>query len=259
MSKRKRIRSDMGWFDETSVTVRGMDLCQDVMGKLSLGDFAFLEILGRPPTAQQSVVFNAMLAALVEHGMTPMAIAARLTYLGAPEALQGAIAAGILGMGTTFAGTTEGSARLLQQAIRIDTASQDLPRIASQIVDEHLSAKRAIPGIGHPVHKPTDPRAVRLFELASENGLTGSFVTLMAEISAAAERALKRPGQLPVNATGAIGALASQLQIPWQLCRGLAVMGRCVGMVGHLAEELRDPIAMEVVLRIEEEASSHFR
>ena len=128
--KRKALQSDMGWSNETSITVQGLDLSRDILGKLNLGDFAFLEIKGRQPTAKESLVFNAMLATLVEHGMTPMVIAARLTYLGAPESLQGAVAAGILGMGTTFAGTAEGSARLLQEAIKPDTALSALPALA---------------------------------------------------------------------------------------------------------------------------------
>jgi citrate synthase len=240
---------------ETTLT----DLPGEILGKLNLGDFAFLEIQGRQPTAGESVVFNAMLATLVEHGMTPMAIAARMTYLGAPEALQGAVAAGILGMGTTFAGTAEGAARILQEALSAREPAPDLAVLAERIVAQHVSAGVSIPGIGHPVHKPIDPRTPRLFQLAREHGLSGSYVALMQQVSIAAERALKKPGGLPVNATGALGALASELEIPWRLCRGLAVIGRAIGIVGHLAEEMRMPIAKEIMLRTEEEASAHLR
>ncbi len=257
--KQKRLQSDMGWSNEASITVRGLDLPGEILGKLNLGDFAFLEIKGRKPTAGESVVFNAMLATLVEHGMTPMVIAARLTYLGAPESLQGAVAAGILGMGTTFAGTAEGSARILQEAITKDTTQADLPALAEQIVAKHMASKTSIPGIGHPLHKPIDPRTPRLFQLAEENGLSGKYVELMKLVASAAERALNKPGQLPVNATGALGALSSEMDIPWRLCRGLAVIGRTIGIVGHLAEEMRNPLAREVWERTEEESSSHAR
>ena len=257
--KRKTLRSDMGWSDETSITVQGLDLCRDILGKMNLGDFAFLEIKGRQPTHQESVVFNAMLATLVEHGMTPMVIAARLTYLGAPESLQGAVAAGILGMGTTFAGTAEGSARLLQEAIKRDTALSALPALAEEIVARHKASRSPIPGIGHPLHKPIDPRTPRMFQLAEESGLSGRYVELMKLVASAAERAFNKPGQLPVNVTGALGALSSELEIPWKLCRGLAVIGRSIGIVGHLAEELRNPIAREVWERTEEESSEHNR
>lgn len=256
---RNILRSDMGWSTADRISVRGLDLPNDIMGKLNLGDFAFLEIKGRVPTPQESVVFNAMLATLVEHGMTPMVIAARLTYLGAPESLQAAVAAGLCGMGTTFAGTAEGSARILQEALAAPDAAKDLPALAKKIVAEHVAAKKTIPGVGHNLHKPIDPRTSRLFELAEQNDLSGRYVELMRLVSAEAERALGKPGRLPVNATGALGALASELDIPWRLCRGLAVIGRAVGIVGHLAEELRNPIAREVWERVEHESSSHAR
>lgn len=256
---RKKLQSDMGWSNETNITVQGMDLCTEILGKFNLGDFAFLEIKGRKPTENESVIFNAMLGTLVEHGMTPMVIAARLTYLGAPESLQGAVAAGLLGMGTTFAGTAEGAARLLQEAIKPETTLSDLPALAEEIVARHVASRTSIPGIGHPLHKPVDPRAPRLFKLAEESGISGRYVELMKLVASAAERALKKPGLLPVNATGAIGALSSELEIPWKLCRGLAVIGRTIGIVGHLAEELRNPIGREIWERTEEESSEHNR
>ncbi len=255
----KKIRSEMGWSNAASITVRGLDLCSGILGKFNLGDFAFLEITGCKPSASQSLVFNAMLGTLVEHGMTPMVIAARLTYLGAPESLQGAVASGILGMGTTFAGTAEGSARLLQEAIKPDTDPAELPTIAEAIVARHVANRVSIPGIGHPVHKPIDPRTRALFKLAEANGLSGRYVALMKLVASEAERVLNKPGQLPVNATGAIGALSSELDIPWRLCRGLAVIGRTIGIVGHLAEELRNPIGHEIWKRAEEESSEHHR
>lgn len=258
--ERKSLRSDTGWSDATRIRVQGLDLMNDIMGKLDLGQFAFLEIQGRLPTPAEAAVFNAMLCTLVEHGMTPMAIATRLTYLGAPESLQGAVAAGLLGVGSTFAGTAEGAARILQEALSGDAAratDAELPMLAESIVKRLRETRQPIPGIGHNLHKPVDPRAPRLFEIAAEHGFSGRYVKLMQHIASAAERALNKPGQLPVNATGALGALACEVGIPWRLCRGLAVMGRAVGLVGHIAEELRNPLARDIWERTEEEASSH--
>lgn len=256
--EKQTLRSDMGWSTADRITVRGLDLCQDVLGKIALGDFAFLEVTGRRPTAAESTVFNAILAVLVEHGMTPSAMVARLTYLGAPESMQAAIAAGLCGMGTTFAGTAEGAARLLQGEHPIGSARDcDAAETAARIVLEHRQQRLPVPGIGHPVHKPVDPRAVALFAIAEQNGLAGPYVTLMKAISQEAERAYGKPGQLPVNATGAIGAIASELGLSWKLCRGLAVVSRAVGLLGHLAEEIEHPIANALWVRTEEEASSH--
>jgi citrate synthase len=253
----KRLKSDLGWSTSDKIVVRGHDLVEDLLGKASLGDVAFLELKGRLPTKEESIVFNAITVTLVEHGMTPSAIAARLTYFGAPESLQGAVAAGLLGMGDRFGGSAEAAARVLQEALQEAEPEADLQALASRIVGEHKAAKRTVAGLGHPVHKPVDPRTAKLFELAAENGFSGRHVELMQRIGDEATRAYGR--ELPVNATGAIGAIASELGISWRICRGLAVMARAIGLVAHLQEEMDEPLAAEIWSRTEAESSSHMR
>jgi citrate synthase len=244
----------MGSSTAEAITVRGHDLVQDLIGKVSLGDMAFLELKGRLPTVKESTVFNALAVTLVEHGMTPSAIATRMTYFGAPESLQGAVAAGLLGIGDRFGGSVEEAARTLQEALEGAGANADPIAVARQIVASHKERKRPIAGLGHPIHKPIDPRTPRLFAIAADNGFSGRFVELMQAISAEASRSYGR--ELPVNATGAIGAIASELEIPWRVTRGLAVMARAIGLVGHVQEELQEPLAAEIWTRIDEESSS---
>jgi citrate synthase len=244
----------MGSSTAEAITVRGHDLVADLIGKVSLGDMAFLELKGRLPTAKESTVFNALAVTLVEHGMTPSAIATRMTYFGAPESLQGAVAAGLLGIGDRFGGSVEEAARTLQEALEGAGANADPIAVARQIVASHKERKRPIAGLGHPIHKPIDPRTPRLFAIAADNGFSGRFVELMQAISAEASRSYGR--ELPVNATGAIGAIASELEIPWRVTRGLAVMARAIGLVGHVQEELQEPLAAEIWTRIDEESSS---
>ena len=253
----RRIKSDLGSSTADSITVRGMDLAGDLIGKVSLGDLAFLELKGRLPTPQESVVFNAIAVTLVEHGMTPSAIAARLTYFGAPESLQGAVAAGLLGLGDRFGGSIEGAAKALQEGLGGAREDADLRAVARAIVTAHKQEKQVIPGLGHPIHKPVDPRTPRLFAVAAENGLSGRYVELMELIAAEAGAAFGR--ELPVNATGAIAAIASELGIPWRVTRGLAVMARAIGLVAHIQEEIEDPTASEIWSRVEEESTSHLR
>ena len=253
---RKRLRSDLGWSSADRIVVRGHDLV-DLIGKVSLGDMAFLELKGRLPTAQESEVFNALAVTLVEHGLTPSALASRLTLLGAPESLQGAVAAGLLGLGDRFGGPVEEAARTLQEALAGADKQTDLSGVARAIVERHKSTRRPIAGLGHPVHRDIDPRAPKLFQVAAANGFSGRHVELMQLIADEATRAYARP--LPVNATGAIGAIASELEIPWQVCRGLAVMARAIGLVAHVQEELQDPIAAEIWRRVEDESSEHLR
>ena len=257
MSKRKRLRSELAWSSADRIVVRGHDLV-DLIGTVSLGDMAFLELKGKLPDERESRVFNAIAITLVEHGMTPSAIAARLTYLGSPEALQAAVAAGLLGMGDRFGGPIEEVARTLQEALDGGRgATRPSEERAREIVSAARERKRPVAGLGHPIHKPIDPRVPRLFEVAAENGFSGNYVRLMELISEEAARAYGR--QLPVNATGAIGAIASELGLPWQVCRGLAVMARAIGLVAHLQEEARDPMAAEIWARIEGEASEGAR
>jgi citrate synthase len=253
----KKLKSDLGWSTADRIVVRGHDLVEDLIGKVSLGDVAFLELKGRLPTRQESIVFNAITVTLVEHGMTPSAIAARLTYFGAPESVQGAVAAGLLGMGDRFGGSAEDAARMLQTALEESGPDADLRALARSIVTDHKKKKEPIAGLGHPVHKPVDPRTARLFEAAAENGLSGRYVELMQRVGEEATRSYGR--DLPVNATGAIGAIAGELGIPWRVCRGLAVMARAIGLVAHIQEEIEEPLAAEIWARIEGESSSHLR
>jgi citrate synthase len=249
----KRLKSQMGWSTKDRIVVRGLDLTKDVLGKVSLGDFAFLELKGRLPTPQESIVFNALVVTLVEHGITPSAIAARLTYFGAPEALQAGVAAGILGMGDRFGGSIEQAARMVQDALEGQRPDADLRDIARQIVAGHKARKQVIGGLGHPIHKPIDPRTPKLFALAAENGCSGRYVKLMELIGEEATASYGR--DLPVNATGAIGAIASELDFSWRVCRGLAVMARAIGLVGHIQEEMTEPMAAEIWARVDEETS----
>lgn len=234
---RKPIRSDLSWSSRDRIVVRGKDLPGEILGHLNLGDMAYLELTGRVPNERESKIFNAMVVTLVEHGITPSALVARLTYLGAPEAMQAAVAGGLLGLGSVFVGSMEGVAKMLSEG----------PLDAKRIVAEH----KRIPGLGHPLHKPVDPRTVRLFEIARETGHYGKYCKLMEDIAKAKN--------LTLNATGAIGALACELGLDWKCVRGLGVMARAVGLVGHLLEETRQPMAEEVWLRIEEEASQHLK
>jgi citrate synthase len=248
----KPIQSRMGWSTTDRIVVQDRDLTNDLLGKINLGDMAFLELTRRLPTPQESTVFNAMLVTLVEHGLTPQAIAARMVYMAAPESLQAAIAAGLCGVGSVFAGGSEGAARMLQEALGRDPEG-DLAAIARTVVADFRARKAVIPGIGHTKHKPIDPRVPRLFEIAAANGLRGRPIELLLLIGAEAERVHNR--SLPVNATGAIGALCCELGFDWRLARGFAVAGRAIGLLGHLAEEIRTPIAREIYQRAEDECS----
>ena len=251
------ISTDIAWSSPDSITAFGRDLPTEILGHVSFGDMAFLEITQRIPNANESRMFNAMLVTLVEHGLTPSTIAARLTYLGAPEAMQAAVAAGLSGLGSVFVGSIEGTARMLYEAMPQSDPAADLSALAETIVQKFADERAILPGIGHPFHKPIDPRTPRLIELATETGFDGRYVALVQEVAAAAERRKER--SLPVNATGLLGALCCEMGFDWRVCRGLGVMARAVGLVGHILEEARNPIARQIWLQAEDAATQHFR
>nr|WP_315591851.1 citryl-CoA lyase [uncultured Cupriavidus sp.] len=256
--RQKEIRSDIAWATPKRVVIHGLDLCEDIVGKLDFGQMAFLQIFGRLPENNELRMFNAMMVILVEHGITPSSLATRMTYCGAPESVQAAVAAGLLGLGSVFVGSLDNAARLLQESL-LDGNDEgvNIDALAGNIVAGYRSRKEIIPGIGHPFHKPIDPRTPALFKVARETGFDGPYIRLMQALGSEAERQANRA--LPVNVTGAMAAVASEMGISWKICRGLAVAARSVGLVGHILEEMRQPMAETLYLRIEHEAGEHLR
>ena len=159
--------TSIGTSDETSIQLLGQDLAADLMGQVGFGELAFWLVAMRRPTAGELRVFEAVLVALADHGLTPTVIAARLTLTGAPESVQGAMAAGLLGGGSRFLGVTEDAGRFLADALAAaaPTAASCRPTDAGwdELARERRAASCAtaggyVPGLGHPVHKDGDPR-----------------------------------------------------------------------------------------------------
>jgi len=247
------MRSELGYSTRENIYVQGRDLCGEILGHMDLGAMAFLQLTGRMPNANEAKMFNALAITLVEHGITPSAIAARMTYAGAPEALQSAVAAGLCGLGTVFAGTSEGAARILRQALDDPADTRSLDERAEAIVARSVAEGWQIPGIGHPIHRPLDPRTVRLFAIAEETGFKGRYMEMMLAIHRAVEKHKGR--SITLNATGAMGALCCELGLPVEACRGIAVMARAIGLVGHILEEIRSPMSIELWQKIEHDVS----
>lgn len=246
-----QVRTQLAHSDADRIEVRGHDL-NDLIGRVSLTDMLFLEVQGRLPAPSERRLADAALVTLVEHGFTPSAIAARMTHLGSPDFLQGAVAAGLLGLGSTFVGSIEGAARMLQEAVAAAGADMRPADVADAVVAAYRRDGRAIPGLGHHLHKRADPRVARLYAIAQEEGRVGPHLAVLGELEAAFER---QSGKfLPVNATGAIGAVASDLGFDWRVCRAFGIVARCVGLVGHVWEEMRQPVARAIWHEVERAA-----
>jgi citrate synthase len=213
------------------IVVRGRSLPRELIGKLTFTEMIYFELTGREPSPAQRAVLDACLVTLMEHGLTPSAIATRLTYGSAPEAMQGAVAAGLLGVGSTFVGSTEGCAELLARIV----AAAD-PRAEAAAI---ARANRRVPGFGHPLHEPVDPRTVALLALARAQGLFGAHCAALEYLSAAVDAVAGR--SLVVNATAAVAALIADAALPIEILRGIALISRCAGLVGHIREEQQTP------------------
>jgi len=231
------------------VFIRGKSLCRELIGHLTFTEMLFFQILGRKPTPAQTRLVDACLVTLLEHGLTPSALASRLVYSSAPEAMQSGVAAGILAVGSRFVGTTEGCGLLLKE-LAAQPADQRA-RAAAEIARAHKAGRQAVPGFGHPLHKPDDPRALRLLELARQEGVAGAHVAAVEALARAVDDAAGK--HITLNATGAIAAVLADCGVPVEVLRGFAIIARAAGLVGHIHEEQQQP-AMRTIWETAEQA-----
>jgi citrate synthase len=228
--------------DEESITVRGKDLTTELVGEYDFGEFFYFHLTGAEPTKSEARLFNAMLVTIAEHGITPSVIATRLMYDSAPEAMQGAVSAGLLGTGETFVGSMQNVTEMVEAGVERIEAGESREAVAESIVEE----RDRLPGFGHPEHYPTDPRTDRLFELLEDEGLAGEHLALIEEIQSFAEDAYDT--HLLINATGAIGVVLAEMELDANAlaARGIALVARAAGLVGHINEEIEEPMARDI-------------
>ena len=225
------------------VEVRGRDLTGDLMGRLSFTEYFHLLLTGEEATEDQRFFLDLLLVAIAEHGMMPTNVAARMTLAADPGSLQGAVAAGILGAGPVILGTSEACARLLQDA----RASGREPQ---EIVEEIHAADGKVPGFGHPVHKPLDPRAERILELADVRGVSGEHVALARAFREAVHRTFGKP--LTMNVSMPIAAVLLDLGFPATAAKAVPLLARTAGLLAHLAEEVEQPLGFTLAAAAEE-------
>ncbi|MBI5087670.1 MAG: citryl-CoA lyase [Actinobacteria bacterium] len=252
-SPQPTFRTGLGQSDADTIRLLGHDLSNELIGQITFGELAYWLATKRRPTPQQRIMFEAVLVALADHGFTPTAIVSRLTLLSAPDSIQGALAAGLLGGGSRFLGVTEDSANFLHAALdRLDavpTTDDGWDDVARRVVTDTKASGRFVPDLGHPVHKQGDPRTPVLFALARENDLLGPHLQLFAAIGRVHPEVLGKT--LPLNGAGVCGAVLADADLPLGIIRGFALLARCAGLVGQLAEELADPIGMQIYMNVD--------
>lgn len=227
--------------DSASITVRGLDLCEQVIGTVDFTSYFWLLVTGTMPTPPQKALADGVLCAIAEHGLVPSAVATRITFAAAPEAFHGAVAAGLLGCGSVVLGSAEVAGQLLAACIARAGAEGLAPADAAKAEIASLRLhKKAIPGFGHPQHSGGDPRADRLLALAKEHGVEGPHMAMLHTIEGVLPEAIGRA--LPINVNGAIPAVMLDAGFPLAALKGIALLARTASLIAHLQEETERPI-----------------
>ena len=229
-------------FDADNILIRNKNLVDDLIGKYSFTQLMLLQTLGQEPSDAQRRIVDAVMVTIMEHGLVPSAIVTRLTHYGAPESFQGAVVAGLLGVGQRYAGTASECGAILERI----AAAPDDQREATAI--EEIKAcreqRKPVPGFGHPIHKDEDRRVDRLIEVAVEIGVDGNVIAAMKQLEASLQQVTGK--KLVTNISAAIAAVLGEAGIPAALMRGIVLTARCAGLVGHLYEEMNNPAAHDL-------------
>lgn len=226
------------------VTVRGFSLADELIGSTSTSAYFYVLLTGVRPTDVQVAMLDACIVAIAEHGLVPSVQAARMTLASAPESLQGAVAAGLLGCGSVILGSSEATGRLLGEIVERERAGTPLEVAATEAVAALRASGDRVPGLGHPIHRDVDPRAVALLELGEQLGVAGEHVTALSALVDAAESAFGR--RLVLNASGVIPALLMDVGFPLAAMKGVPLLGRTMSLVAHLLEEQEDSIGFRI-------------
>ena len=224
-------------FDADSILIRGKNLVEDVIGRYTLTGAFLLQALGKEPSERQIELLDVVLVTIMEHGMVPSVVASRLTLHGAPESLQGAVAAGLLGVGDRYAGTAAQCGEVLAELID----SNDRDSAAADLVRRYRAEKRAVPGFGHPIHTGTDPRVEKLLSYVARDSQA---LQAAESLEGALSEALGKP--LVMNVSMVLAILMFEIGIPVSAMRGVILISRCAGLVGHLLEEMNTPVGNDL-------------
>ncbi len=232
------------------VEVRGRDLSGELMGSMSFTEYFHLLLTGSEPTEDQRFFLDVLLVAIAEHGLMPSNVAARITFAANPGSLEGAVAAGILGAGAVVLGASEACAQLLERAQTEVEAGGEPAEVAHRLAEGLHGAGERLPGFGHPLHRPVDPRAERILALADERGLDGPHLVLARAIGVAVPEVWGKP--LPMNVAMPIAAVLLDLGFPASTVKSVPILARTASLLAHLAEERERPIGFLLAGKAEE-------
>lgn len=249
MTRTARKTTRICGYDQDTILIRGKNLVTELVGKVSFSQMILLHLLGKMPSRKQTAILDSVLVTIMEHGLVPSAIVSRLTHYGAPESLQGAVAAGLLGVGDRFAGTASECAQILAGLVAAPKGER--AALARAAVKSYRDNKRPVPGFGHPIHRRGDPRAKRLIEIVKSAGTKGDYVQALSLLERCVRRELGK--KLVTNVSAAIAVALGEAGVPAEAVRGIILTARCAGLAGHIYEELQNPVAESMWRAIEKD------
>lgn len=232
-------RTGICGYDADNIMIRGRDLVNEIMGSYGFTELMLLQALGTEPDRTRVRILDAVMVTIMEHGMVPSAVVSRLTHYGAPESFQGAVVAGLLGVGDRYAGTAGECGAVLERIMAVEEGERK--ERALEEVRAYRRIRRPVPGFGHPIHQTKDPRVDRLLEIVREAGAGGEYIDAMYILQDALREELGKP--LVTNISAAMAAAMAEAGIPSRLMRGVVLTARCAGLVGHVFEEMSEPAA----------------
>lgn len=228
--------------DTERFRMRGRDVLSEILGEKSFSETFYLLVTGNELPDHYARTFDACMVILMDHGITPTALVARMVHDSLPEDVQLPMIAGSMMVGNKFAGTMAGAGAIFREGVE---AGGDPREFAQMIIARHKEQKKFIPGYGHPYYFPTDPRSDRMFQIALEGGVGGKYIELAKVLAEEIEKSRGKP--LTLNVTGALGAVLNEVSFPVEVMRGVAAVSRAAGLIGHVYEEMENPIAPSVV------------
>ncbi len=237
--RKEKAKTAICYFDADSVKVRGRDLVDDIIGRMPFTQYFLLQALGETPRDAQVAIVDTVMTTIMEHGLVPSAVTTRLTYYGAPESYQGAIAAGLLGVGDRYAGTAGECGAILERIV--ERPEDERENAALEEVRAYRKLRRPLPGFGHPIHREEDRRVDRLLGVVEQQDIDGHHLAALNLLEQALQQEVGK--NLVTNISAAIGASLGEAGIPCAMMRGIVLTARCAGLVGHLNEEMQEPAA----------------
>jgi len=251
-----RFPTSIGTSTPTTMSLLGHDMATEMLGQVGFGELCLWLMTGDRPNAAQVKVFDAVMVALADHGLTPIAIASRMTYYSAPDSIQGALAAGLLGGGSRFLGVTEDTGKFLGAALadadHPPQTDEEFDEVARSAIRHAREQHHLVPGLGHPVHKEGDPRTPVVIRIAHDAGMYGPYLRLFEAVGRVHPEVLGRT--LPLNGAGVCGAALADIGVGLDLLRGAVLIARCAGLLGHLREEMQRPLGESIYLTVDRHA-----